>query len=149
MPQISGLVPQLLHLTQQAQTLSLLSAVGPVASFIPSSFLTSFKPSNFLTPSPILSFQKYSLSSTMGSIPAAAPLVKVLIAGGSYAGLSAALNLLDLGRGLSPRMAYEPYTHHSELPNVDFQVTIVDERDGFCMLFSTNFIHFDVDLPRR
>lgn len=69
----------------------------------------------------------------MGSVPHAdAPTVKVFIAGGSYCGLSAAANLLDLGQGLSPRMAQQPYIHHAELPRVNWDITIADERDGFC-----------------
>lgn len=60
------------------------------------------------------------------------PTVRVFIAGGSYTGLSTALNLLDLSQGLSPRMAHEPYVHHPELSKVNFQITIADERDGFC-----------------
>lgn len=71
----------------------------------------------------------------MGSIPPTTttpPLVRVLIAGGSYCGLSAAMNLRDLGDGRSPRMAGEPYPHHAELPKVNFEITLVDERDGYC-----------------
>jgi uncharacterized protein with NAD-binding domain and iron-sulfur cluster len=68
----------------------------------------------------------------MAPLPAVAPVVRVFIAGGCYAGLSTALNLLDLGQGLSPRMAREPYTHHADLPKVNFQITIADERDGYC-----------------
>lgn len=72
---------------------------------------------------------------TMGSIPDTTPVVRVFIAGGSYAGLSAAVNLLDLGDGLSPRMANDPYTHHPSVPKVKFQITIADERDGYCKHF--------------
>lgn len=68
----------------------------------------------------------------MGSIPDSAPVVRVFIAGGSYAGLSAAVNLLDLGDGFSPRMAHERYQHHPSVPKVNFQITIADERDGYC-----------------
>ena len=75
----------------------------------------------------------------MGSLPEAAPVVNVLIAGGSYAGISAAVNLCDLGAGSSPRMAIEPYPHHPDLPRVDFRITIVDERDGLCT--SSHFPH--------
>lgn len=71
-------------------------------------------------------------ASKMGSIPETVPPVRVFIAGGSYAGLSVALNLLDLGQGLSPRLARESYTHHPDVPRLDFQITIADERDGFC-----------------
>lgn len=73
----------------------------------------------------------------MGSVPGAdAPTVRVFIAGGSYCGLSAAVNLLDLGQGLSPRMAQHPYNHHADLPRVNWDMTIADERDGFCGFFS-------------
>lgn len=61
------------------------------------------------------------------------PRVRVFIAGGCYAGLSAALNLMDLSQGHVPRMARgEPYNHHPDLPSVDVQITIADERDGYC-----------------
>lgn len=70
----------------------------------------------------------------MGSIPESAPpRVRVFIAGGSYAGLSTALNLLDLGEGLSSRLGREPYEHHPDVPRLDLQITIADERDGFCV----------------
>lgn len=63
-----------------------------------------------------------------------APTVRVFIAGGSYAGLSTAVNLLDLGQGLAPRMFQAPYEHHPDLPRVNWEITIADERDGFCKL---------------
>lgn len=69
--------------------------------------------------------------------PIVTPVVRVFIAGGCYAGLSAALNLLDIGDGLSPRMAHETYTHHPDLPKVNFQITIADERDGYFHLIGS------------
>ena len=72
----------------------------------------------------------------MGSIPVAEPVVRLLIAGGSYAGLSTALNLNDLVEGLSPRMAREVYAHRSGFVRPNIQITIVDERDGFCEFLS-------------
>lgn len=68
----------------------------------------------------------------MGSIPETIPSVSVFIAGGSYAGLSVALNLLDLANGDSTRMSQEPYLHHPNVPRLDVQITIADERDGYC-----------------
>lgn len=65
-------------------------------------------------------------------MPTSALTVKVFVAGGCYAGLSTTLNLLDLGKGMPPRLAHEPYIHHPDLPSIDFQITIADERDGFC-----------------
>jgi len=56
----------------------------------------------------------------------------ILIIGGSYAGLSAAVNLLDLHRGSQPRQSREPYIHQRQLPKHDIKITIIDERDGFC-----------------
>jgi len=68
----------------------------------------------------------------MPSAVGAAVTVKVLIAGGSYAGLAVAVNLLDLHQGIPPRMAPEPYPIEDQWPQVRFDVVIVDERDGLC-----------------
>jgi hypothetical protein len=67
----------------------------------------------------------------MSPIPTHPP-VRVFIAGGSYAGLSSALSLVDLAEGLTPRVAREPHVHHPDLPKFDVEITMVDERDGFC-----------------
>ena len=81
---------------------------------------------------PVFKANSRGLSTQDAFMPPLTPTVKVLIAGGSYAGLAAALNLLDLGRGLNPRHTKgAPYLHHDDLPRVDFHITIVDERDGF------------------
>ncbi|UKZ82206.1 hypothetical protein TrVFT333_009990 [Trichoderma virens FT-333] len=85
----------------------------------------------------------------MGSIPEAAPVVRVFIAGGSYAGLSAAVNLLDLGDGLSPRMAHEQYTHHPSVPKVNFQITIADERDGYYHLIGSPLALADTEYAKK
>ena len=57
---------------------------------------------------------------------------RVLIIGGSYAGLAAATNLLDLSEGRLPRFnpTLERDTRFSY--KVPIQITIVDERDGYC-----------------
>ena len=52
---------------------------------------------------------------------------KVLVIGGCYAGLAAALNLLDLCSGRPVRCG--GVDAGTEL---DVQVTVVDERDGYC-----------------
>jgi hypothetical protein len=56
---------------------------------------------------------------------------RVLIAGASYGGLSAALTLLDLTRGKLARFNYDqeikPPQHH-----IPVDITLVDEKDGFC-----------------
>ncbi|SPQ26369.1 1fd6dbbd-9467-41b6-a320-a38a4d06889a [Thermothielavioides terrestris] len=85
----------------------------------------------------------------MGSIPEPQSSVegsthpfKVLIVGGSYAGLSAALNLQDLCSGLPPRCAPQPKEEDSgaernERPQFSVDITIVDERDGFYHLIGS------------
>lgn len=47
----------------------------------------------------------------MGSVATTAPF-RFLIVGGSYAGLSSALNLIDICSGRSPRMAQDPYPRY-------------------------------------
>ncbi|KAE9972935.1 hypothetical protein BLS_003815 [Venturia inaequalis] len=60
--------------------------------------------------------------------------LRVLVVGGSYAGLAAALNLLDLCSGKAPR--FTPDIEHFPKP-VPIKVTIVDERDGFYHLIGS------------
>ena len=55
---------------------------------------------------------------------------KVLVIGGSYAGLGTTLNLLDLCAGKHPRFAGSGEA--PEAKKVPIDVTIVDERDGYC-----------------
>jgi hypothetical protein len=57
---------------------------------------------------------------------------KVLIIGGSYGALAATLNLLDLCHGRAPRFPPETSPGPSALQKIRVQITIVDERDGFC-----------------
>jgi hypothetical protein len=63
---------------------------------------------------------------------------RVLILGGSYGGLSTALNLLDLSQHKAPRCGKKvEETEGSGVvpvrpPNPTIDITIVDERDGFC-----------------
>ncbi|KAL2886575.1 hypothetical protein HOO65_060405 [Ceratocystis lukuohia] len=59
------------------------------------------------------------------------PATRVLVVGGSYAGLSATVNLLDLASGLQPRIGHSEYKHHPEAKTLPIEITIVDERDGF------------------
>ncbi|KAL2151477.1 hypothetical protein VTH82DRAFT_6575 [Thermothelomyces myriococcoides] len=64
---------------------------------------------------------------------------KVLVAGGSYGGLSAALNLYDLCRGLPPRCGPAPADDEDlpETPQFAVDITIIDERDGFYHLIGS------------
>lgn len=71
----------------------------------------------------------------MGSIAPNQTPVRVFIAGGSYAGLSTAMNLLDLATGNSPRMSGEAYPHVAGFEKMDIEITIADERDGFCTYY--------------
>ncbi|KAF7125666.1 hypothetical protein CNMCM5793_001905 [Aspergillus hiratsukae] len=61
---------------------------------------------------------------------------RVLIAGASYGGLSAALTLLDLSHGQLARFNYDPGTkppqHH-----IPVDITLVDEKDGFYHLIGS------------
>lgn len=63
---------------------------------------------------------------------AAARALRVLIVGGSYGGLAAALNLNDLAQGRVARFDYSPDAK-APTSRVPLQITIVDERDGYCM----------------
>jgi len=60
----------------------------------------------------------------------------VVIIGCSYAGMSAAMTLIALKDGLQiPFASYGDYSHLRNLPsNPDFNITMIDERDGFCMI---------------
>ena len=72
-------------------------------------------------------------SSAPAATPGPAPF-RVLVIGGSYGGLSAALNLQDLCHGRAPRCgpAFTEEEERVERPHTDVEITIVDERDGFC-----------------
>lgn len=72
------------------------------------------------------------MTASAASAPDGIVTARVLIAGASYAGLAAAVNLLDLTDGKPPRMAVDPYPFQETWPRVRFEITIVDERDGFC-----------------
>ncbi|KAK3321997.1 pyridine nucleotide-disulfide oxidoreductase-like protein [Apodospora peruviana] len=66
--------------------------------------------------------------------------VKVLIVGGSYGGLAAALNLQDLCHGQAPRGGPTvEKDHHDDVEKarIPLDITIVDERDGFFHLIGS------------
>ena len=58
--------------------------------------------------------------------------VKVLVVGGSYGGLAAALNLLDLCKGKQGRCSRDVEAADGLRVNVPIQIKFVDERDGYC-----------------
>lgn len=59
---------------------------------------------------------------------------RVLVVGGSYAGLAVALNLLDLCNGQQPRFSGANSSMDAS-QRAPIEITIVDERDGFCTPF--------------
>ncbi|KAK3179724.1 hypothetical protein K4F52_008894 [Lecanicillium sp. MT-2017a] len=86
----------------------------------------------------------------MGSLPDSTAPVRIFIAGGSYAGLSAALNLLDLADGQKPRMSGDPeYPHHEDLKNANLEITIADERDGFYHLIGSPLALADAEYAKK
>lgn len=60
------------------------------------------------------------------------PPFRVLIVGGSYSGLAATLNLVDLCHGRKCRFNQDE-NDQGPGTTIPVQVTIVDERDGYCM----------------
>lgn len=62
---------------------------------------------------------------------------KVAIIGCSYAGMSATLTLAALKDGLAiPFASYGGYSHLRDAPSMqDFNITMIDERDGFCTYY--------------
>lgn len=67
----------------------------------------------------------------MGSFPVPQPY-RVLIAGGAYGGVSAAVNLLDLSLGRSARLDPDKAPAEEARNGVPIEIHIVDERDGYC-----------------
>jgi hypothetical protein len=57
---------------------------------------------------------------------------RVLVVGGSYAGLGAALNLHDLFHGKPRSNRAEQLKAEATETKFPIEITIVDERDGFC-----------------
>lgn len=82
------------------------------------------------------------------------PPFKVLVVGGSYGGLSAALNLQDICSGRAARCGPDAkkaaldgtYAGHDG-PQFAVDITVVDERDGFCKMHplgpAVSNIHID------
>ncbi|KIW21630.1 hypothetical protein PV08_02210 [Exophiala spinifera] len=84
-----------------------------------------------------------SIASIVKQIP-----YKVLILGGSYAGLGAALNLQDLCSGRKARFAAQaPDT--SRFGKIPVEITVVDEKDGYFHLISTPLAHASSEFAPR
>jgi hypothetical protein len=72
------------------------------------------------------------------NIPQAVP--RVLVIGGSYSGLAATVNLIDLCDGKQPRFTSTPTDVVSPKTKLPIEITIVDERDGYCMYNHTSYV---------
>jgi apoptosis-inducing factor 2 len=58
---------------------------------------------------------------------------RILIVGGAYAGITAVLNLLDLAQGKQERPSvYELPNFEGRKSRRGIEITVIDERDGFC-----------------
>lgn len=76
--------------------------------------------------------------------------IRILVAGGAYAGVSFAINFLDLCQGRAARANYAAAATESSCAEEarkrgvveNVQVVIVDERDGYCMYFIFLFLIF-------
>lgn len=68
---------------------------------------------------------------------------KVLVIGGSYSGLAATVNLIDLCNGKQPRFTSTSNEVVSSKTKLPIDITIVDERDGYCM-YQDRHIRYDV-----
>ncbi len=91
-----------------------------------------------------LPFSSFFRKSTMGSIEAP---TKILVIGGSYGGLAAALNLYDLCNGKQARTTLWRKEEPRERPTVPVEIKIVDERDGYCEIsFSIHAVEYCVEL---
>ncbi|EEH21507.1 hypothetical protein PABG_03724 [Paracoccidioides brasiliensis Pb03] len=73
-----------------------------------------------------------------GSSSNGGPPQQILVIGGSYSGLAATVNLLDLCQGRNCRFAGGLTSESGDVKKkVNVQVTIVDERDGYYHLIGT------------
>jgi hypothetical protein len=70
---------------------------------------------------------------------------KVLVVGGSYAGLAATTNLLDLCEARSPRFTLSATSEYEPKEKIDAEITIVDERDGYCKLRQCPMLPRNID----
>jgi hypothetical protein len=73
----------------------------------------------------------------MGFLPVQQQPYRVLIAGGAYGGVSAAVNLLDLSLGRSARLDPDKAPAEEARDGVPVEIHIVDERDGYCKTASS------------
>lgn len=60
--------------------------------------------------------------------------LRVVVAGGSYAGFTAVLTLIDLIKGVQPRIGVEAPFNPELCKRHKIEIVLIDERDGFCKL---------------
>lgn len=109
-----------MHFLPAIESLLLLCAAILIGMLAASRLLRSIFPYRRLSTMP--SIENLSVKKTIA--PA-----RVLVVGGSYGGLAAALNLLDLCAGKAARFSPEGPRSKSVVP---IHIKIVDERDGYC-----------------
>lgn len=80
-----------------------------------------------------LSFFKSPFTMPSATTHHAIQPIRVLVLGGGYGGLAAALNLHDLCSGRAARMALQDPVG----PKIPVEITVVDERDGYCLFSSS------------
>jgi hypothetical protein len=115
-------------LLRSTNTKTVCSATVGVPSYIKTSSPPLFHPSS----------SSSALFSTM--LPNEGPNIlqavpRVLIIGGSYSGLAVAVNLIDLCDGKQPRFTSTPTDVVSSKTKLPINITIVDERDGYCTYY--------------
>jgi len=78
-----------------------------------------------------------------GAMPALHEVItptRILVLGGSYGGLSTALNLHDLCSGKQARVTLHKPAVGAPGPRIPIEITIVDERDGYCEFKRGDFV---------
>ncbi|KAI5195273.1 FAD/NAD(P)-binding domain-containing protein [Aureobasidium subglaciale] len=108
---------------------------APCSAIVRPSFRNILFPSASSSPSSLNFHSFAAMPSNKGpDVSKANP--KVLIIGGSYSGLAATVNLIDLCDGKQPRFSSAPSDEASIKSKVGVDITIVDERDGYCKYYA-------------
>jgi hypothetical protein len=68
----------------------------------------------------------------MGKLSLANPH-RVLVVGCAYGGISAVVNLMDLERGMARQPVYPGAEFGGRKSRDGIEITVIDERDGYCM----------------
>jgi hypothetical protein len=76
-----------------------------------------------------------SITDTMGSMSLSSPH-RVLVVGCAYGGVSAVVNLLEYANGKGRQSVYPGPEFKGTKSRRGVEVTVIDERDGYCASFS-------------